>query len=120
MNNMGIRYGRTNLSPVCTFRGPAAQQWHEWDVVPCEKFIGIRPASPEDGIMGYWLSPPPWCDSEPFHLPGWWIAKNLPKPSEDGRAVDLMSGPIRTSTSRHLSFAQTSNAPEAKPPRRGG
>ena len=74
---------RTNkLSPVA-HSGARSQQWHEWDVVPCEKFIGIRPASPEDGIMGYWLSPPPWCDSEPFHLPGWWIAKNLPKPSEE-------------------------------------
>ena len=60
-----------------------SEHWHEWDVVPCEKFIGLRPASPEDGITGYWLSPPPWCDSKPFHLPGWWIAKNLPKNSEE-------------------------------------
>ena len=70
------------LSPVAHSEA-RSQHWHEWDVVPCEKFIGLCPASPEDGITGYWLSPPPWCDSKPFHLPGWWITKNLPKNSEE-------------------------------------
>ena len=57
--------------------------YHEEDVVPYEKFFELRPASPEDGITGYWLSPPPRRSSTPFHLPGDWIAQNLPKRSED-------------------------------------
>jgi len=60
-----------------------SDHYHEEDVVPYEKFFELRPASPEDGITGYWLSPPPRRSSTPFHLPGDWIAQNLPKRSED-------------------------------------
>jgi len=60
-----------------------SDHYHEEDVVPYEKFFELSPASPEDGITGYWLSPPPRRSSTPFHLPGDWVAQNLPKRSED-------------------------------------
>ena len=57
-------------------------QWLEVDVVPYEKFLELKPATPEDGISGYRLSPGR-DDAGLFHLPGSWVAANLPKRSED-------------------------------------
>ena len=56
--------------------------WHDVDVVPFEKFLDLKPATPEDGISGYRLSPGR-DDAGLFHLPGSWVAANLPKRSED-------------------------------------
>jgi Type IV secretion-system coupling protein DNA-binding domain len=56
--------------------------WHEMDVVPFEKFGELKPATPKDGISGYRLSPGR-DDARLFHLPGSWVAANLPKRSED-------------------------------------
>jgi len=56
--------------------------WHDVDVVPFEKFLELKPATPEDGISGYRLSPGR-VDAGLFHLPGSWVAANLPKRSED-------------------------------------
>ncbi len=50
--------------------------------MPYEKFFELSNAAPERGITGYWLSPPPLRTASPFHLPGWWIAKNLPPRSD--------------------------------------
>ena len=58
--------------------------------------------------------PPPWCDSEPFHLPGWWIAKNLPKNSE--RVEPYL---MRPDSPQYLEpLVSRTCAPEARPPPR--
>ena len=56
--------------------------WHDVDVVPFEKFLELKLATPEDGISGYRRSPGR-DDAGLFHLPGSWVAANLPKRSED-------------------------------------
>jgi type IV secretory system conjugative DNA transfer VirD4/TraG family protein len=75
--------------PTAKYASEAFRKWHEWidvsgeyhalDAVPYEKFLELPPASPKDGITGYCLSPRARRSPEVFHLPGHWIAANLPK-----------------------------------------
>jgi hypothetical protein len=62
-------------------RPTTSRPWLVRDVVPYDQFLALPPASPQGGITGYWLSPPLWRSAEPFHLPGSWIAANLPRPA---------------------------------------
>ena len=76
--------------------------WLERDVVPFEKFLELKPATPEDGISGYRLSPGRH-DAGLFHLPGSWVAANLPKRSEDVKTY--LERPISHQYLEPLSFS---------------
>ena len=76
--------------------------WHDVDVVPFEKFGELKPATPEDGISGYRLSPGR-DDAGLFHLPGSWVAANLPKRSEDVKPY--LERPISHQYLEPLSFS---------------
>jgi len=55
-------------------------EYHASDVIPYGEFLQLPPASPKDGITGYYLSPRAALRGpQKFHLPGHWIAANLPK-----------------------------------------
>ena len=76
--------------------------WLERDVVPFEKFLELKPATPEDGISGYRLSPGRH-DAGLFHLPGSWVAANLPKRSEDVKTY--LERPVSHQYLEPLSFS---------------
>ena len=76
--------------------------WLERDVVPFEKFFELKPATPEDGISGYRLSPGR-DDAGLFHLPGSWVAANLPKRSEDVKTY--LERPVSHQYLEPLSFS---------------
>ena len=71
-------------------------------MVPFEKFLELKPATPEDGISGYRLSPGR-DDAGLFHLPGSWVAANLPKRSEDVKPY--LERPISHQYLEPLSFS---------------
>ena len=76
--------------------------WHDVDVVPFEKFLHLKPPTPEDGISGYRLSPGR-DDAGLFHLPGSWVDANLPKRSEDVKPY--MERPVSHQYLEPLSFS---------------
>ena len=85
LRNSGRRISAKRVSGRRALQGDSENtswQWLERDVVPFEKFLELKPATPEDGISGYRLSPGR-DDAGLFHLPGSWVAANLPKRSED-------------------------------------
>ena len=77
-HRMGLR--GAGIAVVLT---PSATTTTKRTSSPTRILRASRPASPEDGITGHRLSPPPRRSSTPFHLPGDWVAQNLPKRSED-------------------------------------
>ena len=70
--------------------------------MPFEKFLELKPATPEDGISGYRLSPGR-DDAGLFHLPGSWVAANLPKRSEDVKTY--LERPVSHQYLEPLSFS---------------
>lgn len=80
-----------------------SEHWHESDLVPYERFLELRPPTPETGITAYRLTPDD-RSPEPFHLPGRWVAENLPRAGADAPAPYLMR-PDHHQVLAPLSFA---------------
>ena len=72
----------TNAAGGTAISQSRSEHWHEMDVVPFEKFLELEITTPEDGLSGYRISPGRH-DAGLFHLPGSWVAANLPKRNED-------------------------------------